>query len=111
MKFDLTTFLSSNVVRKPSNAPGSIVTSSQKFNKRTGAYVTQIGTNDGRSVTRIDGKSGFVMGRACYIDMSRSSAEIRMQIIDAYHNGATQQELANATGYSQSRISQIINGK
>lgn len=111
MKFDLTTLFSSDMVQKPSNAPGGFVTKSQKYNKRTGGYVTQLGTNNGHSVTRIDGQSGCVLGKVCYIDMSRSPAEIKLQIIDAYRNGFTQQEIANATGYSQSRISQIINGK
>ena len=108
MKFDLTTFLGSDMVRKPNNAPGSIVTESRKYNKRTGAYVTQFGTNDGRGITRIDGPSGCVLGKVCYIDKSKP---IKPQIIDAYRNGFTQQEISNASGYSQSRVSQILNEK
>lgn len=83
----------------------------QAPNKRTGACVRRVGTGTGKSVTRIDTPTGCVIGKACYIDMSRPYAEIKQQIKEAYRNGATQQELADATGYSQSKISRIINEK
>lgn len=110
MGFDLAKFIGSTLAEKPRQAETN-VRIHQAPNKKTGAYVTRVGMNNGRSVTRIDTPSGCVLGRACYIDMSKSSAEIKQQIKDAHRSGAKQQEIADATGYSQSRISQIINEK
>lgn len=111
MKFDLTTIMSAALTRTSSNAPGSITTARKGLNKRTGAYVTQFGTNDGRSVTRMDTPSGCVLGRVCYIDRSQPPAVIRQQIKEAYRCGFTQQEIADASGYAQSSVSRIINEK
>lgn len=108
MGFDLAKFISSTLVEKPHQAETNI-TIHKAPNKRTGSYVTRVGTNNGRSVTRIDTPSGSVLGRACYIDMNQPLPVIKQEIKEAYKNGAKQQELAYATGYSQSRISQIVN--
>ena len=110
MSFDLAKFIGSTLAEKSRQAETNVKIH-QAPNKKTGSYVTRVGMNNGRSVTRIDTPSGCVLGRACYIDMSRPYAEIKQQIKEAYRNGATQQELADATGYSQSKISRIINKK
>lgn len=110
MGFDLVKFIGSTLAEKPRQAETNLRIH-QAPNNRTGAYVTRIGMNNGRSVTRIDTPTGCVLGRGCYIDMSKSLTEIKRQIKEAYQNGAKQQEIADATGYSQSRISQIINEK
>lgn len=104
MSFDLTKFMGSTLTE-------TTVRIHQAPNKRTGACVRRVGTGTGKSVTRIDTPTGCVIGKACYIDMSRPYAEIKQQIKEAYRNGAIQQELADATGYSQSKISRIINEK
>lgn len=112
MGFDLTKYFNPNNVTRPNNAPGTIVKTREGFNKRTGAWETHFGTNSGLGISRFDTKSGAVAGRVCYVNMNCSPAEIRQQIIELYYNyHYTQQELAEATGYSQSTISNIINGK
>lgn len=110
MGFDLAKFIGSTLAEKPRQVETN-VRIHQAPNKKTGSYVTRVGMNNGRSVTRIDTQSGCVLGRACYIDMRRPYTEIKQQIKEAYRNGATQQELADAAGYSQSKISRIINEK
>lgn len=102
MSFDLAKFIGSTLAEKSRQAETN-VRIHQAPNKKTGSYVTRVGMNNGRSVTRIDTPSGCVLGR--------SPAEIKQQIKDAHRSGAKQQEIADATGYSQSRISQIINEK
>lgn len=112
MSFDLTKYFAPNSVTKPSNAPGTIVNKRVHTNKNTGALEHHFGTNNGLGVSRFDTNSGAVAGRICYVNMNCSRAEIRQQIIELYRKyHFTQQELADATGYAQSTISNYINGK
>ena len=112
MGFDLMKYFNPNTVTRPSNAPDTIIKTRDSFNKRTGAWERHFGTNSGLGVSRFDTKSGAVAGRVCYVNMNCSRAKIRQQIIELYYTyHYTQQELAEATGYAQSTISNIINGK
>ena len=83
MGFDLAKFIGSTLAEKPRQVETN-VRIHQAPNKKTGSYVTRVGMNNGRSVTRIDTQSGCVLGRACYIDMSRPYTEIKQQIKEAY---------------------------
>lgn len=111
MGFDLTKFFSTSIAR-PSNERGSIVKVRSNYNNRLKAHEYHLGRNDGVGISRFDTDTGATAGRLCHVDMSRSREEIRQQICDLYYNyHYTQQELADATGYAQSTISNIINGK
>ena len=111
MGFDLTKFFSTSIAR-PSNERGSIVKVHSNYNNRLKAHEYHLGRNDGVGISRFDTDTGANAGRLCHVDMSRSREEIRQQICDLYYNyHYTQQELADATGYAQSTISNIINGK
>lgn len=112
MGFDLMKYFNPSSVTRPSNTPGTVIKTREGFNKRTGAWEQHFGTNNGLGVSRFDTKSGAVAGRVCYVNMNCSRAQIRQQIIELYYvYHYTQQELAEATGYAQSTISNIINGK
>ena len=112
MGFDLTKYFSADNVTRPNNSSGAIVKKRAGYNKRTGAWEDHFGTNNGLGVSRFDTSAGATVGKICYVDMSRPRSEIRRQIIQLYRDhGFTQQELAEATGYSQSTISNIVNGK
>lgn len=112
MSFDLTEYFRPDSVALPSDAPDTIVARREHYNKRTKAWEQHLGTNSGLGVSRFDTSTGAAAGRICYVDMSRSKSEIHQQIIQLYYDfHFTQQELADATGYSQSTISRIINEK
>lgn len=112
MGFDLTKYFSADNVTRPNHTSGSIVKRREGYNKKTGAWESHFGTNNGLGVSRFDTSAGATAGKICYVDMTRTRSEIRQQIVQLYDDyDFTQQELAEATGYSQSTISNIVNGK
>lgn len=112
MGFDLTKYFAPSNIAKPRDFPEPVREKRSRYNKRTKAWEEHYGTNYGLGVSKFNTSAGATAGRICYVDMSRSKPEIRQQIVQLYYNfGFTQQELADATGYSQSTISNIINGK